>query len=139
MNAARSVWAGLPTILEERDDGESSETDDTDVRELHPIKLALNAGFALSDSSDPRYQAVVEHRRRFGTLLHRAVSSLSDNVGSEDHIDAVIGVLKVTLFPSTPGECTDQVLKAIDVYLLGYAASKASYLSLRKNYTMARE
>lgn len=95
---------------------------ETEVEGLLVTPLAVKAGFALDDPSDPRYQKVLAHRTRFGNVIHRATIALSQRAEGEDHIDAVISVSK-----------------AIDVYLLEYAITRSTFDSLQKSYTVARE
>lgn len=84
-------------MLKEVDLREGLHADcDSDMPELYPSKLGLNAGFVLSDPEDSRYQSLQKHRERFGNVIHQAASVLGDNVGGEDHIDAVILVLRVS-------------------------------------------
>lgn len=91
----RSVWAGLPTLLvEPKRSGDPCLKGDFDAA-LQPSGLPVAAGFALTDPKDPRYEIAIEHRERYGYVVHRAAVALGGNIGGEDHIDAVIGVLKV--------------------------------------------
>lgn len=99
MYAVRSVWAGLPTLFVEpkrTGDLRLIREKDSDVG-LQPSGLPVAAGFALTDPKDPRYEIAVKHRERYGHVVHKAAVALGGNVGGEDHIDAVIGVLKVRL------------------------------------------
>lgn len=96
--AVRSVWAGLPTLLQE-----PAKSGDPELRDeensgaiVEPYSLRAQAGFCLTDHRDPRYQAAVRHRERFGRVVHQAALSLRGNIAGEDHIDAVIGILKVS-------------------------------------------
>ena len=54
--------------------------------------------------------------------MHAGALALQGNVESEDQVDAIVGVAK-----------------AIEVYLLEYAVTQSSYVSLAKNYHMAKE
>lgn len=76
---------------EPRQLGDPAMKDDDVLVDLLPTGLAVKAGFALSDSNDPRYQIVVKHRAHFGQVIHQAAAALRGNIGGEDHIDAVIG------------------------------------------------
>jgi proteasome activator subunit 4 len=97
--------------------------EDTELQELLVSRMELEAGFALPDPTDHRYQIVSKHRTRFGNILQRAASFLRHNSDSEDHIDAVLAVIK-----------------AIDVFLLDHGGiSRSSYDMLQKNYVKARE
>ncbi|KAH8120588.1 hypothetical protein DFH11DRAFT_1838384 [Phellopilus nigrolimitatus] len=122
--AVRSAWAGLPTLFQEvKRTGDPCLKDMEGVlADLLPAGFDVKAGFTLTDPQDPRYQAVVKHRAHYGRVVHQAAVSLRGNVGGEDHIDAVISVLK-----------------AIDVYMLEYGTNKSSYKLLQKNYAMARD
>lgn len=95
---------------------------DTESFQLVVSHLQMEAGFTLTNPSDPRYKEVSNFRTRFGDVCRRAASSLRSDTEDEDHIDAVIGVAR-----------------AIDVYLLDYGLTKSSWDSLQKNYTQARE
>ena len=119
----RAAWGGLPTIYKDiRNDAVNPLIRPTDVFPDCPVYLDLNAGFALTDPNDPRYATVVAHREEFGRVLHKAASLLRDKDGGEDHIDAVLSVIR-----------------AIDVHMLEYALSRSNFSSLQKNYAMARE
>lgn len=48
----------------------------------------VNAGFCLTDPTDPRYQYIASLRRRFGEFLHQASVSLRQQ-GEENTVDAV--------------------------------------------------
>ena len=123
MHAVRAAWSGLPTIFKDlRGEGENPLIRETDVFPDCPVYLDMNAGFALTDPSDPRYQSVIAHREHFGQVLHRAAVLLRDKGGGEDHIDAVLSVIR-----------------AIDVHMLEYALSRSNFSSLQKNYALARE
>lgn len=84
--------------------------------------LDVQAGFTLTDPNDPRYQRVLNARRRFGEIIQKASSALRKNTGGEDHIDAVIGVVR-----------------AMDTFFLGYGLSRFAFDSIEKNYVQARE
>lgn len=120
----RAVWAGLPTLIQEipEKNPDPCLKEDECLADLIPTALPLKAGFALTDPQDVRYQSVLKHRARFGQLVHAAAVALQGNVESEDQVDAIIGVAKAT-----------------EVYLLEYAVTQSSYLSLAKNYHMAKE
>jgi len=121
--AARSAWSGLPTLLQEPSkDVVKSLVADHEYAELFPETLMVKAGFSLTDPSDPRYQTVLTQRTRFGKMLDLASKTLLNNRGGEDHIDAILGVVR-----------------GIDVYLLEYAMFRTAYTTFRKSYTSARE
>jgi proteasome activator subunit 4 len=92
------------------------------VQALILSHLDVKAGFTLTDPQDPRYIKVGKHRHRFGDIVQRAASALRQNVGGEQHIDAVIGVTA-----------------AIDVFLLEYGINRLYFDALQKNYAQARE
>lgn len=122
--ALRSIWIGLPTIYQEaaKLSVDPQYSDTNPLVHLLPTNVEVKAGFALTDPKDSRYQAVVAHRTRYGNVIHKAALALRGSEGGEDHIDAVIGVTK-----------------AIDVYLLEYAITRANFIALQKNYQLARE
>jgi len=84
--------------------------------------LDVQAGFTLTDPNDLRYQRVLNARRRFGEIIQKASSALRKNTGGEDHIDAVIGVVR-----------------AMDTYFLGYGLNRSTFESIEKNYAQARK
>ncbi|KAJ7462735.1 armadillo-type protein [Mycena galericulata] len=124
LHACRSIWSGLPTIYQEqrKDVPEPLIREDVEIADLVVTHLDVRAGFSLTDPADPRYQKVVAHRLRFGDVVQRAASALRQNTGGEDHIDAVMGVVR-----------------SIDVYLLSYAMTRGAIDALHKNYTQARD
>lgn len=126
LNAVRSIWIGLPTLYLETTEKEFANPcsyDDVEVKELLIGPLEMNAGFALTDPADPRYEQVVLHRQRFGKVLHRAAEALRVlGISGEDHTDAVMGVAK-----------------AIDAYLLEYGMTRSAYEAQQKSYTQSRE
>lgn len=48
----------------------------------------VNAGFALTDPTDPRHQYITSLKHRFGEFLHKASESLRQQ-GEENTVDAV--------------------------------------------------
>lgn len=120
----RSILLGLPTFLKERTKNVVNPcvNDEHEVPALIVNHLDVTAGFALSDSRDPRYQKALNFREEFGHVILAAAASLRRLTGGEDHTDAVIGVTK-----------------AIDVYLLSYAVTRGDFDSLQKSYAQARE
>lgn len=122
--ALRAIWAGLPTLIQEipEKNPDPCLKDEECLSDLIPTALPVKAGFALTDPQEARYQSVLKHRRNFGQLVHAAAVALQGNVESEDQVDAIVGVAK-----------------AIEVYLLEYAVTQSSYVSLAKNYHMAKE
>ncbi|KAL5534546.1 hypothetical protein ACEPAG_1009 [Sanghuangporus baumii] len=124
--AIRSVWAGLPTLLQESERSGDPELRDKLISDdsIGPFGLCAQAGFCLTDQRDTRYQVAMKHRQRFGRVIHQAAVALRESVAGEDHIDAVIGVLKT---------------KSIDTYLLEYGTSRSAYIALQKNYALVRD
>lgn len=124
LHAVRSIWSGLPTLLRE---GHKETKNPCIDRELEVDGLLVNhlsvaAGFVLEDPTDSKYQKVLAHRSRFGSVVHRAAIALRQPSEGEDHIDAVISVSK-----------------AIDVYLLEYAMTRNNYDAMQKAYSTTRE
>lgn len=64
----------------------ASESDD--VPEFLTTPPRFKSGFLLTDESDKRHKFIVDFRRRFGSLLHRAAQTTQDS-GAEDQIDSV--------------------------------------------------
>lgn len=82
----------------------------------------MQAGFALSDPGERRHQTAYNQRLRLGRVLHSAAVALKQEHEGEDHIDAVMSVVK-----------------GIDTYLLDYALSRGDFDNLQKSYATARE
>lgn len=124
LQIARSAWAGLATFWQEqpRLAANPCVDEETEIERLLVTSLGVNAGFALRDPQDSRYQKVLTHRTRFGEVTARAAIFLQGAHTGEDHIDAVMAVLR-----------------AIDVFALEYGMTRSSYDALRKNYAQARE
>ncbi|KAH7927359.1 hypothetical protein BV22DRAFT_1031842 [Leucogyrophana mollusca] len=124
LNVAKAVWTGLPTIYKEASKQVVDPCLDADVGldGLAVDPLDVKAGFTLTDPEDPRYQQVVKHRTRYGELVHLAATVLRQSYEGEDHIDAVISVVK-----------------AIDTFLLDYGMSRSDFSTLQKNFINARE
>lgn len=124
LQVARSAWAGLATFWQDqpREADNPCVDEETEIERLLVTPLGVNAGFALSDPEDPRYQKVSAHRIRFGEITARAAIFLQGDHAGEDHIDAVMSVLR-----------------AVDVFALEYGMTRSSYDAQRKNYGQARE
>ena len=123
LHACRSVWIGLPTFLQEQEKAFNPCLNaEYEPPELLVSHLNVKAGFTLTDPNDPRYQKVDKSRRRFGDVVLHAAATFRNNTNGEDHIDAVIGVVR-----------------AIDTYLLVYGLNKTDFDGIQKNYTYARE
>lgn len=120
----RATWAGLPTIYKEQFEESTNPclNPDIEILELVISHLDVEAGFTLTDPTDPRYQYILKARQRFGEISQRASSALRRNTGGDDHVDAVISVTR-----------------AMDTYLLGYGLSRSDFDSIQKNYAHARE
>jgi proteasome activator subunit 4 len=119
-----ATWSGLPTFLQEgpKDVPNPCLNEDTELESLVLTPLILNAGFCLKDRTDPRYQRAAAHRARFGHVIHRAAQTLLQDSQGEDHIDAVM-----------------YVLKAVDRYLHSYAMRKSDYDNAEKVYASLRQ
>ncbi|KAJ4476678.1 hypothetical protein J3R30DRAFT_3759946 [Lentinula aciculospora] len=124
LQVSKSIWAGLPTFLQEKNKvvQDHYQYDDTETLDLLITHFDVQAGFTLSDPTDPRYQRVSSCRTQFGEVILAAARSLRQKREGEDHIDAVISVSK-----------------AIDVYLLDYGLSKSHFDSVQKSYATARD
>ena len=94
----------------------------SEVERLVVQTIDVESGFALVDPSDQRHQLAYSQRLRFGRVLHGAALALKQEHEGEDHIDAVISVVK-----------------GIDSYLLDYALSRGDFDNLQKSYATARE
>ena len=123
LHACRSVWIGLPTFLQEQEKAFNPHLNtEYELPELLVSHLDVKAGFTLSDPNDPRYQKVAKNRHRFGEVVLHAAVTFRNNTNGEDHIDAVISVVR-----------------AIDTCLLVYGLNRADFDGIQKNYTQARE
>ena len=123
LHAWRSVWIGLPTFLQEQAKASNPCVNaEYELPELLVSHLDVKAGFTLTDPNDPKYQKVAKDRHRFGEVVLHAAATFRNNTNGEDHIDAVIGVVR-----------------AIDTYLLVYGLNRADFDGIQKNYTQARE
>ena len=101
--AVRSYWGGLSTFIQEYDDVKDPLAEDETGKAagLEPYGLALKAGFTLTDPNDPNYRHIYEQKQRYGNVMHRAATVLQGNNGGEDHIDAVVALLKVIVLDFT--------------------------------------
>ena len=100
----------------------SSFNTEYELPELLISHLEVKAGFTLTDPNDPRYQKVAKNRHRFGEVVLHAAATFRNNTNSEDHTDAVIGVVR-----------------AIDTFLLVYGLNRSDFDGIQKSYTQARE
>lgn len=123
LHAVRSAWNGLPTIVLEghKDVVNPCIIEDCELPDLLAVPLTVEAGYTLTDPNDVRYQAVMVHRRQFGSVLHQASVALRES-GAEDHIDALLAISR-----------------AIDVYLLEYGVTANAFGTLNKSYVVVRE
>jgi len=94
----------------------------SEVERLVVETIDVEACFALVDPSDQRHQLAYGQRLRLGRVLHGAALALKQEHEGEDHIDAVMSVVK-----------------GIDSYLLDYALSRGDFDNLQRSYTSARE
>ena len=101
---------------------ETGLNSNSEVERLVVQTIDVRAGFTLTDPTDLRYQMAHSQRQRLGRVAHDAASALKQGYEGEDHIDAVLSVVK-----------------AIDVYLLDYALSTGDFDSLQRSYATARE
>jgi proteasome activator subunit 4 len=120
----RSVWSGLPSFLKEapKDVVHPCLALEVELEGLIVDHLDVKAGFVLTDPDDPCYQQAFQHRIRFGNAVHLAAVALRQIQGGEDHIDAVVAVVK-----------------AIDTYFLDYGMSRGDFATLQKNFVQSRE
>jgi proteasome activator subunit 4 len=123
LQTAKHIWNGLDTLYQEQSTEVVNPCVDNEVElsELLPWGPDVEAGFTLRDPEDPRYQKVKKAKMRFGNVICRAASVLQENIGGEDHIDAIF-----------------VVARSIEVYLLEYGTTKATYASSRKSYVKAK-
>jgi proteasome activator subunit 4 len=124
LHIARSAWQGLPTLCKEpsKTVAETGLNVNTEVERLVVQTIDVEAGFTLTDPADPRHQTAYSQRLRLGRVLHGAALALKQEHEGEDHIDAVISVVK-----------------GIDTYLLDYALTRGDYENLQKSYATSRE
>lgn len=120
----RSVWSGLSSFLKEapKDVVNPYLVPEVELEDLVVDPLNVKAGFVLTDPDDPRYQQAHQHRIRFGNVTHLAAVALRHIQGGEDHLDAVVAVVK-----------------AIDTYFLDYGMSRGDFTTLQKNFAQSRE
>jgi proteasome activator subunit 4 len=121
---SKAVWNGMPTVYKEapKEVINTCADPEVDVEGLLVEQFDVKAGIALTDPQDPRYQQLVRLRTRFGNLVHLAAAKLRQSQGEEDHIDAVIAVVK-----------------AIDTFFLDYGMSRGDFATLQKNFVQSRE
>ncbi len=123
LNTCRSMWGGLSTFIQDlpKEVDNACINEETELSDLLVSCLPMNAGFVLNPS-DPRYVKASAHRIRFGVVSRHAATTLRQQTEGEDHIDAVINVVK-----------------AMDTFLLDYGIGKESFESVQKSYVQARE
>jgi proteasome activator subunit 4 len=124
LHIARSAWQGLPTLCKEppKTVAETGLNVNSEVERLVVQTIDVEAGFTLTDPADPRHQMAYSQRLRLGRVLHGAALALKQEHEGEDHIDAVISVVK-----------------GIDTYLLDYALTRGDFENLQKSYATSRE
>jgi len=124
LHIARSAWQGLPTLCKEppKSVAEPGLNMNSEVERLVVKTIDVQAGFALTDPAEWRHQMAYSQRLRLGRVLHGAALALKQKHEGEDHIDAVMSVVK-----------------GIDTYLLDYALSRGDFDNLQKSYVTARE
>ncbi|KAF8922284.1 armadillo-type protein [Mucidula mucida] len=123
LNTCRSMWGGLSTFIQDlpKEVDNACINEETELSDLLVSCLPMNAGFVLNPS-DPRYVKASAHRIRFGVVSRHAATTLRQQTEGEDHIDAVINVVK-----------------AMDTFLLDYGIGKESFESVQKSYVQARD
>ncbi|KAJ3811833.1 hypothetical protein F5876DRAFT_38753 [Lentinula aff. lateritia] len=115
LSLVRYAFGGVPTLMKyhvrPEDLAYAAETSDIldEIPEMLASLEALNAGFCLTDPSDPRHQYMSGLRWRFGDFLHRASVSLRQQ-GEENTVDAV-----------------HMLLRSIRTYMLEYGDSRDGY------------
>ncbi|KAF8559342.1 hypothetical protein OG21DRAFT_1402974 [Imleria badia] len=121
---SKAVLNGLSTFYKEapKEVVNSCADPNVDVEGLLVDQLDVQAGIVLTDPKDPRYQRVMELRARFGNLIHTAAMKLRQDQEEEDHIDAVIALVK-----------------ALDTFFLDYGMSRGDFTTLQKNFSQSRE
>lgn len=124
LHACKSIWLGLPTFFKEQQKRIANPCLNLEIETADMVisPLDVNAGFTLTDPNDPRYKKVVQSRLRFCEIIQQAASTLRRNTNGEDHIDAIIAVIR-----------------AIDTALLAYGLSRSDFDSMQKNYVQARD
>ncbi|KAI9462941.1 hypothetical protein F5148DRAFT_1212253 [Russula earlei] len=124
LHIARSAWQGLPMFCKEPPKvvAETGLNLNSEVECLVVQSIDVQAGFTLTDPADPRHQMAYSQRLRLGRVVHEAALALKQEHKGEDHIDAVMSVVK-----------------SIDTYLLDYALSRGDFDNLQKSYSTARE
>lgn len=94
----------------------------SEVERLVVQTIDVEAGFTLTDPADRRHQMAYSQRLRLGRVLHGAALALKQEHEGEDHIDAVLSVVR-----------------GIDAYLLDYAVGRGDFDNLQKSYASSRE
>lgn len=124
LHIARSAWQGLPTLCKEppKNVVETGLNPDSEVERLIVETIDVQSSFVLTDREDQRYQIAFGQRLRLGRVIHDAALALKQEHEGEDHIDAVLSVVK-----------------GIDTYLLDYALSRGDFDNLQKSYATVRE
>jgi proteasome activator subunit 4 len=114
----------LPTLCKEppKNVAETGLNANTEVERLVVQTIDVQAGFALTDPGEWRHQMAYSQHLRLGRVLHDAALALKQEHEGEDHIDAVLSVVK-----------------GIDTYLLDYGLSRGDFDNLQKSYVTARE
>ncbi|KIY51336.1 hypothetical protein FISHEDRAFT_37321 [Fistulina hepatica ATCC 64428] len=121
--ACRNTWSGMTTIFKEQLKHVVNPcVTESECIDLLPYSLKIEAGYALTDPSDTRFQRFAAMRARFGRVCCRAADAFKGRVDGEDHVDAVTALLG-----------------AMDVYLLDYGMLRRAYDSLQRNYAQARD
>ncbi|KAH7880399.1 uncharacterized protein C8R40DRAFT_1165366 [Lentinula edodes] len=126
LSLVRYAFGGVPTLMKyhvrPEDLAYAAETSDIldEIPEMLASLEALNAGFCLTDPSDPRHQYMSGLRWRFGEFLHRASVSLRQQ-GEENTVDAV-----------------HMLLRSIRTYMLEYGDSRDGYFVNEDQYVSTK-
>ncbi|KAJ4489583.1 hypothetical protein C8J55DRAFT_557490 [Lentinula edodes] len=126
LSLVRYAFGGVPTLtkchVRPEDLAYAAETSDIldEIPEMLASLEALNAGFCLTDPSDPRHQYMSGLRWRFGDFLHRASVSLRQQ-GEENTVDAV-----------------HMLLRSIRTYMLEYGDSRDGYFVNEDQYVSTK-
>ncbi|KAI5124439.1 hypothetical protein M0805_008323 [Coniferiporia weirii] len=123
LTLVKNAFSGTPTLVQEKYSAEqlqeSCETSDilNELPEMIGHLDPLKSCFVLTDTSDPRHKYLSDLRRRFGTFLHNASSSLRQQ-GEENTVDAV-----------------HVLIRAIRTFAIEYGDNKDSYFSQSDQYS----
>ncbi|KAJ8514936.1 hypothetical protein ONZ45_g7571 [Pleurotus djamor] len=123
LSFVRNAFSGIPTFARDdiRAEDVRSMVSGSDILDEIPEMIGfvdpLNAGFSLTDPSDPRHRYITTLRRRFGWFLHNASLALLQQ-GEENTVDAV-----------------NMLVRSIRTYMLEYGDSRDSYYVNHEQHT----